>query len=65
MKTNFAQQCQDSKSGKFGSFTFDEKQAKKDGFFTATSPVFLDTAEFFKWCSDNGIELEYHKPFNF
>ncbi len=65
MEHIFAQQCTDGLSGKIGCFTFDKEQANKDGYFKATSPVFADTYEFFRWCEEQGIKLSFYEPYNF
>jgi len=65
MKQLYAQQCFDVTSEQFGSFTFDRDQADKDGFFRATSPVFKDTANLFRWAHENAIDLAHYEAYNF
>jgi len=44
---NYAMQCRDKTSGKFGSFMFDVDRWAKTGELHAVGPVFTDLAELF------------------
>ena len=51
---NYTVQCTDVRSGKTGSFLFDQEHWKRTGEFLATSEVFPSLVEFYRWNKANG-----------
>ena len=58
---NFTTQCKDNKSGETGCFTYNLQDRIKDGYFTATSPVFPDLCDLFMYCNKHKITLDMKK----
>ena len=65
MKQSYAIHCFDKVSRRTGSFTFDPRQADKDGMFTATSAVFKSVADLFAWANKHKVELAHYQGYDF
>lgn len=56
---NYTMQCTDAISGEVGCFFFDIPHWVSTEEFKATSPVFSELSEFFKWAKAEGLQIEH------